>query len=230
VSVAVAERPATVQPATSHGGPARRAIFRWSLRLFRREWRQQVLVLALVLFAVAATTVGIGLVYNADQHDDAMFGTANSFMMFPGPGAANVAAARRAFGTVEEIDHQRIPIPGSINSLDVRAQDPNGRFGHPTLRLVSGRYPTRAGEIALTADAAASFGVHVGGRLVANRETRDVVGLVENPLNLSDEFALVAPGQADPPAQVTILFDATSAQVDNFRPAGGATGIGTRSS
>ena len=31
------------KPAGSGGGPARRAIFRWSWRLFRREWRQQVL-------------------------------------------------------------------------------------------------------------------------------------------------------------------------------------------
>jgi putative ABC transport system permease protein len=58
---------------------------------------------------------------------------------------------------------------------------------------------------------------------------RRVVGLVENPLNLSDEFALVAPGQADPPAQVTILFDASGKQVDAFRPTGSTTSIGTRS-
>ena len=45
----------------------------------------------------------------------------------------------------------------------------------------------------------------------------------------SDEFALVAPGQADPPTQVTILFDASGSQIDAFRPTGGTTSIGTRS-
>ena len=34
-------------------GPARRAVLRWSARLFRREWRQMVLVLALMTVAVA---------------------------------------------------------------------------------------------------------------------------------------------------------------------------------
>ena len=59
--------------------------------------------------------------------------------------------------------------------------------------------------------------------------TRHVVGVVENPLNLSDEFALVAPGQADPPSQVTILFDAPGKAVDAFRPTGSMASEGTRS-
>ena len=37
------------------GGAARRAVVRWSWRLFRREWRQQVLVLVLITVAVAVT-------------------------------------------------------------------------------------------------------------------------------------------------------------------------------
>ena len=65
MSLALEERPQEVVPTGSGGGPARRAIFRWSWRLFRREWRQQVLVLALIVFSVAATTVGVGLAYNA---------------------------------------------------------------------------------------------------------------------------------------------------------------------
>ena len=73
----------------------------------------------------------------------------------------------------------------------------------------------------MTADAAATFNVHIGDTFVANGVTRHVVGLVENPLDLNDEFALVAPGQANPPAQVTILFDASGRQVDAFRPTGG---------
>jgi len=230
VSLALEERPAPVEAAGSGGGPARRAVFRWSWRLFRREWRQQVLVLALVLFAVAATTVGVALADNAGQPQDASFGAANSVMTFSGDVHANVAAARRAFGTVDEIDHQSIRIPGSLGSLDLRAQDPNGKFGHPMLRLVTGRFPTGANEIAMTTGAAATFNVHIGDTLVANGRTRRVVGIVENGLDLSDQFALVAPGQANPPAQVTILFNATRAQIDNFRPSGGATSIGTRSS
>ena len=81
----------------------------------------------------------------------------------------------------------------------------------------------------MTSDAAATFNVHIGDPFVANGVTRHVVGVVENPLSLSDEFALVAPGQADPPSQVTILFDAPGKVVDAFRPTGATTSIGTRS-
>jgi putative ABC transport system permease protein len=34
---------------------ARRAVIRWAVRLLRREWRQQLLILALITVAVAAT-------------------------------------------------------------------------------------------------------------------------------------------------------------------------------
>ena len=89
-------------------------------------------------------------------------------MTFAGADRADVAAAQKAFGTVEEIDHQSIAIPGSLDTLDLRAEDPNGKYGHPTLRLVAGRFPTGAGDIAMTAGAAATFDVHIGDRFVAN--------------------------------------------------------------
>jgi len=44
MSTVLRERPAT--PRASNGGvPARRAVIRWALRLLRREWRQQLLLL-----------------------------------------------------------------------------------------------------------------------------------------------------------------------------------------
>ncbi len=63
------------------------------------------------------------------------------------------------------------------------------------LALSSGRYPSGASEVAMTAQLASTFGVHVGGHWSnAGRELR-IVGLVENPQNLLDNFALIAPGQ-----------------------------------
>ncbi len=231
MSLALEDRPRelTGPETSSGGGPARRAIFRWSWRLFRREWRQQVLIVALLMFAVAATTVGVTLTYNAGQGVDSSMGTAKGEMTFSGPDRADVAAARRAFGVIEEIDHQSIAVPGSLKMLDLRAEDPHGTFAYPTLRVVSGRFPNGAGEIAMTADAAATLGVHLGGSFDTNGVTRRVVGIVENPLDLNDEFALVAPGHANPPAQVTILFDAPSRVIDAFQPSGNAVAIGTRS-
>ena len=57
MSTALRERPAAPAPSagTGNGGvPARRAVTRWAWRMFRREWRQQLLVLALMLAVVAA--------------------------------------------------------------------------------------------------------------------------------------------------------------------------------
>src|SRR6202050_5921233 len=57
---------------------ARRAVIRWGWRLFRREWRQQLLVLGLLTVAVAATIWGASAVTNVQlpQPDLATFGTA----------------------------------------------------------------------------------------------------------------------------------------------------------
>ena len=53
------------QAGAGNGGvPARRAVIRWSWRMFRREWRQQTLVLALIVVALAATVVGAAVATN----------------------------------------------------------------------------------------------------------------------------------------------------------------------
>ncbi len=57
------ERPAEARPANG-GIPARRAVIRWAWRLFWREWRQQLLVLALIVVATAATIVGAAVAVN----------------------------------------------------------------------------------------------------------------------------------------------------------------------
>ena len=109
--------------------------------MLRREWRQQVLILALLTVAVGTTTVGLGLVENVQGSDQAVFGTANSRLDIANPGAngvaADLAAARQRFGTVEAVEHVNVPVPGSITPVDLRAQDPHGGFGAPMLRLRS---------------------------------------------------------------------------------------------
>ena len=56
MSTALRSRPATER--LSGGAPARRAVVRWSWRLFRREWRQQILVLALLSVALIVSSRG----------------------------------------------------------------------------------------------------------------------------------------------------------------------------
>ena len=51
-------RPMAPAEAGSGGVAARRAVMRWAWRLFRREWRQQFLILSLIVVATAAVIVG----------------------------------------------------------------------------------------------------------------------------------------------------------------------------
>ena len=73
---------------------------------------------------------------------------------------------------------------------------------------MSGRYPASAGEAAVTSGVATSLNLKVGSIWREGGVARRVVGVVENPQNLLDQFALVVPGQVPEPSQVTVLFDA----------------------
>ena len=200
---------------------ARRALVRWSVRLFRREWRQQLLVLVLLVVAVTATVGGIALAVNASGSQSAERGAANKILSLTGSTAssdvaADVAAARAAFGVAEPVAHQKLTVPGTVAALDTRDQDPSGALGHGMLRLAAGRYPAGPGEVALTDGASSVLDARIGASIAVGGRSRTVVGTVENPYRLSDEFVLVAPGQLDHPDQTAILVDATDAQLRGF--------------
>jgi energy-coupling factor transporter ATP-binding protein EcfA2 len=95
---------------------ARRALVRWSGRMLRREWRQQLLVLTLLSVSVAAAIGSITVVYNAVPADDGEFGSANYLLNFDGsnPRKLNAAleSARMSFGTIDVIGHRSVRVPG----------------------------------------------------------------------------------------------------------------------
>jgi putative ABC transport system permease protein len=209
VSTALRERP--VEAGTSNGGvPARRAVIRWAWRMFRREWRQQLLVLALIVVALAATVVGAAVATNTPPPAGAGFGTAQDMATFPGGPhlAGQIAVLQQHVGRVDVIENQTVAIPGSINTYDLRAQDPHGAFGQPMLALVSGHYPAGPGQVAVTQSVATTFNLRIGDTWHQGGQVRQVTGIVQNPQSLLDEFALVAPGQVSTPSQVTVLFTA----------------------
>ena len=219
MSAALLERPA--QAGTRNGGaPARRAVIRWAWRMFRREWRQQLLVLALITVALAATVVGAAVATDTPSPAGAGFGTAQDAATYPGGPhlASQVAALRQRFGRVDVIENQAIAIPGSINTYDLRAQDPNGPFGQPMLSLVAGHYPAGPGQVAVTDGVATAFNLRVGDVWHQGGTARQVTGIAQNPQSLLDEFALVAPGQVTAPTQVTVLFDAPGVSADSLGP------------
>ncbi len=230
MTAAVLDRPTAIRDG---GAPARRAVMRWAWRLFRREWRQQLLVLALIVVAVAATILGAAVASNTPPPANAGFGTADHLVSIPGSDphlAADVAAIQNHFGTADVIENANLTT-GLTQGGQLRAQDPNGAYGGPMLALVSGRYPSGANEVAMTKQLASTFGVHVGDLWPNGGRELRVVGVVENPQSLLDNFALVAPGQVGTPNRVTVLFDATAASLAGFRfPAGTAPVTPVRSS
>ena len=203
MSTAVLAPLADTRPADG-GAPARRAVVRWAWRLFRREWRQQFLILALITVAVAATIVGSAVATNDPPPKNFGFGTAQdsaSFTTYDAHAASVIASLEHRFGRVEVIENETQSIPGSINTYQLRAQDPHGPFSGPMLSLVSGHYPSGADEVAVTSGVASAFHLRVGGTWRVGGVERQVVGIVENPQSLLDEFALVAPGQVTHPTR-----------------------------
>ena len=204
---------------TGGGAPARRAVVRWAWRLFRREWRQQLLILALITIAVGATIVGSAVATNNPPPKTSGFGTAQDSVSFPtydGRTVSVIAGLRHRFGRVEVIENETQSIPGSINTYQLRGQDPHGPFSGPMLALVSGHLPAGASEVAVTSGVASAFHLSVGATWRVGGVERRVVGIVENPQSLLDEFALVAPGQVKSPTGVTALFDAPGVSLSSF--------------
>jgi putative ABC transport system permease protein len=212
----VLERPApagagVVADAGDGGVAARRAMVRWAWRMFRREWRQQMLILALIVVAVAATFVGAAVAVDTQAPAHAGFGTAQDAATYQAPVphlTADIAALQKRFGPVDVIENQTLTVPGSITTYDLRSQNPHGPFGQPLLALVSGHYPSGPGQVALTGVLASTLHLGVGGLWHEGGQTRRIVGIVQNPQSLLDEFALVVPGQVTTPTGVTVLFDA----------------------
>jgi putative ABC transport system permease protein len=185
----------------------------------RREWRQQVLLTALLTFTVAGALLVITAAYHLPDSPRARFGTATQLIRYSaGPAELSqlVAQARDEFGTIDVIARRTAPMPGLTRTVEVRAQDPDGPYGGPMLRLLSGRYPTGAGEVAVTDEVATLLGLRTGGRLALDGHTWAVAGMVENPEDLDAEFVLVPPAFADPPQSVTILTAASPQRPDAF--------------
>jgi putative ABC transport system permease protein len=186
-------------------------VTRWAWRLLRREWRQQLLILGLIAVAVAVTTVGVGVSTNTPLSPYVGFGNAQDLATFPNNSAsttAKIASWHQRYGAVDIIDNETVTVPGSVDTFDLRAQNPDGPYGKPLLSLTSGQFPTTASEVAVTSGVASDFNLKVGSDWAVMGVTRKVVGIVENPKNFLDVFALVIPGQVATPTEVTVLFDA----------------------
>ena len=208
--------------ANDGGLPARRAILRWAWRLFRREWRQQILLPAILTVAVAAAIFGTSAAYTLAPLGNmpGRLGAANQAFTHDGADPqlleANIAQIEEWYGAVDVIGRRYATVPGSAEIVEFRAQDPQGNYSGPMLALRKGRYPQDAGEVAISESLAQGTGFALDERLALEGREWTVVGLVENPSDLRDRFILVAPGSADAPSTVTILVRGSNEQFLSF--------------
>jgi putative ABC transport system permease protein len=217
---AILQDRAILRGPVSGGTAGRRVVIRWARRLLRREWRQQILVLALLVLTVGAASFGVAAAYNLAPLPSPQLGSADYLLQFAGPGnamTADIAAARKAFGTIEVIGHQFVPIPGSAQSVEFRALSPGGPYSGPVLALVQGHYPSGAGQAAVTSGLAQALQVHIGSVLSLPGHHQRVTGIVEDPSDLNDQFALVPPSAAGPAQGITVMLDASPAAFSAFR-------------
>ena len=101
MTAATLERPAAKRP-KGGGVPARRAVIRWAIRLLRREWRQQLLILALITVAVGATFIASAVATTTPASPAGVLGNAQFAVAYSGspsqrrPGHRRRSAALRA--------------------------------------------------------------------------------------------------------------------------------------
>ncbi len=210
------DRPVREPDDPRRAAAARRVLSRWALRLAVREWKQRILIVLLITVATAATVLGIAVASATPGTPNyGIYGTASTLVQLPGttpdlPGV--IAKMEKAYGAASVIDDQPI-VTGQAGGADLRAQDPNAPYTHVLLALDSGRYPTAAAQVAVTSGLAQLYGLRIGsvwhvpasaGASAGRAFT--VTGIVENPSNLLDEFALVPPGQLPAPQNVRIFL------------------------
>jgi putative ABC transport system permease protein len=137
-------------------------------------------VLALLTVAVAAAA-GAAAATDLPSSSDATFGTAGYLLTLHASDphlAADIAATRKWFGVIEVIEHQNVKVPGSVNTVDLRAQDPSGIYSHPMLRLDAGHYPVGPDQVAVTAEVAVIYRLRIGSIWHEGGHARRVTGLV----------------------------------------------------
>src|SRR5215469_10444170 len=191
---------------------ARRSLSRWALRLALREWQQRILIVLLVAVASAATLLGIAVASGTAGTPNApIFGTAQTLIRLPGATrhlGGVIASIEKAYGSASVVYDEPITT-GQTGGADLRAQDPSAPYTQVLLALDSGHYPAGPGQVAVTAGLAQLYSLKIGstwhvppGAGAEAGRAFTVTGIVEDPSNLLDEFALVAPGQLAGPDEL----------------------------
>lgn len=183
------------------------------LRIERRQWS---LVIALIAVAIAGGVFLVTAGFNvAPLPNGSELGNGTHLIGADGDDIPALDAAAAAFEVADPIETASVFPPGFAAPLEVRSFDPRGSNAGPLIGLIDGRLPATADEVALTERFLTRLDATVGGELTLNDAAFTVTGIVENPLQLSQQFVFGVPG-VFPPEQVSVLLTATDEEVDAF--------------
>jgi putative ABC transport system permease protein len=199
----------------------------------RRDLRQYTLILALLTVAVAASVALTSVAYNiAPAEGRAEFGDADHALFWeqddPQQLSDWLAVGGEVFGTIDTIGHRTVAVPGSTRNVELRVQEVGGPFAAPLLDVLDGRAPRGDDEAAVTDGVADLLSVAIGDVVELDGVSRVVVGTVENPSALDDEFVLLAPSALPGSTAVTMLTSADEGDIRRFGAAVGPMRVGSR--
>lgn len=166
-------------------------LWRWNRRMARREVRQLGVLAFLIAIAVGAGVAATGLAFNLAPPPEQTYGLGGARASVIGDAAEQTEAFREAFDEIGVIESGSVALPGSARRIEVRAQAPDDSFAAPLVDVEQGRWPATTTEVAVTAGVADRLDVDLADRALVGTGAFDVVGIVENPTDLGDDFALV---------------------------------------
>lgn len=161
---------------------------RWNLRTLRREWRQHVVIFVSMTIGVALSVGAVLAAYNLVEPPESEFGRGQFAVSTDDDPAALTAALDAGGQTYGTVETATATVTGTAQRVTLRAVDPTNRITQPLLGLRDGRWPTTTSEVAVT-DRAVIDGA-IGNQITIGDRSVSIVGVVENPTRLDDEFVL----------------------------------------
>lgn len=191
-------------------------VTRWALRVVRREWRQHLVI---VIFIAAGVAVSVGAAlgaFNLVEPPESAYGNAQFAATSPDPDVLEKALASQSI-SFARLETASLDRDKTTESVTVNVIDPENVVSSPLFTLLDGSWPREDHEIALT-DRALSDELAIGDTVVLDGQELTVVGRVENPTSLTDEFGVLPSLAGFPSAagQTTVEFlvDARADDVD----------------
>lgn len=193
-------------------------MWRWAWRMLGRERAATVLVVALVGLPVAFTVFAVAAVSSTAAIPEAELGAAShrvSFTSPDGPAAARTARKEMAerFEQSVLVDTGGVTVNGRAGVVDLVALDATEPLAKGLVRLLEGRMPTAADEVAIHPELGRLAHLDIGGTLRTEDGERTVVGVVENPNAFDEPLALVTAGSITEPDLIGLLVAADDAAI-----------------